>query len=232
MYNSSKYCLDNIKYDHSCYSLRQLKLLASIYNEKFNDKININQKKINLWNDLKLKLNECKDELCWMLFLVPDMRSPFKPLMNPDEELDANTLYKIAKSFENKDFTFFGIGPSNSYSPSLFNKYFNIKSSKSGAFILNLSREGEKGSHWILLYIKDESLYYYDSLGPKSIQNKSIKLFLKYIVKLFEINNLIINEESEQDPDTNLCGYYVLRTLKNLVFNEKKKINKKDFILY
>lgn len=228
MYSSSSYCLDNIKYNKTCYSSKQLKLIAELYNVNSTDKININQKKLNLWKEIKSKLTQCNNEMCWMLFLSPTMNSPFKPLVNPNEELNSENLYKIAKSFENKNFKFYGIGPSDSYKQKLFDKYFSIKKSKTGAFILNLAEEGSKGKHWVLIFIDKLNLFYYDSLGNPPTSN--ISLFIKKILEIFKINKIEINKIQEQKENTNSCGYYVLNTLKNKLQKNTKLLNKEDFI--
>lgn len=231
MYTSPMYCLDNIKYDKTCYSMKQLKLIAELYNIDSNKKININQKKINLWKEIKLNLINCDNEICWMLLLDKEIKSPFKPSVNIGDELDADKIYKIAKSFENKKFYFYGIGPSDSYKTTLFNKYFSIKNSKSGAFILNLEEEGGRGTHWVLLFLENKNLFYYDSLGNPPTPN--IYLFIDKISELLKIKSLKINKIKYQKENTNSCGYYVLKFLKNKLnkdkLNKDLKIDKNEF---
>jgi hypothetical protein len=76
-------------------------------------------------------------------------------------------------------------------------------------FIINLSNSGEKGSHWVTLYINREgSGYYFDSFGfpPK---NKNICTFLHK-----NCNELEINKLQYQQIGSRVCGKYAAVFLK------------------
>ena len=58
------------------------------------------------------------------------------------------------------------------------------KEIKDGAYVINLHKYADIGTHWIALYVKDNDITYFDSFGvehaPKEIE-KFIKNRNKYI---------------------------------------------------
>ena len=61
-------CAPSKKYSNgSCFSLETLKSIAENYNKKNTNKININQSKEALVNDLENKLSDkCNEQTCWL----------------------------------------------------------------------------------------------------------------------------------------------------------------------
>lgn len=181
------------------FTLKDLKNIS----KKINNNIDLNQSKINLYNDIIETLKVCNN----------------KPLIDPIKELDSNNLFYIAKNFENKSFKLFGVYDSKSIKniniPNKFNK---------GAIILKID------NHWVMIYInlKKKYIYYYDSFGKNP--PKIIKDFILYISKLLDINTIEINKNIDQNSNTKLCGYYVLNELKNKINNSNKSLNIFDFI--
>lgn len=86
------------------------------------------------------------------------------------------------------------------------------------AFIINLSRKYDPGSHWVALCINDNGLaYYFDSFGmpPKNT-------FINHFIRM-NSNKLIFNRRQIQHITSTKCGKYccvfVVTFLKNYSSN-------------
>ena len=79
-------CAPNKQYlDGSCFSHETLKKIANNYNNKNNNKINLNLSKSELVNELDKRLNnKCSDQTCWLRLDV------VKELNNKD--IETNTF--------------------------------------------------------------------------------------------------------------------------------------------
>lgn len=93
-----------------------------------------------------------------------------------------------------------------------------VKNHSKVAFVMNLDKQHQEGSHWVAIYIsvaKDKSIEYYDSFAEepsKDFQKQIKKLIdvwrLPYYLK-FKVNHVI-----HQDVNSDLCGYHAIRFLK------------------
>lgn len=71
------------------------------------------------------------------------------------------------------------------------------------AFIINLSKKTESGSHWIALYINAHGqAYYFDSFGIQP-KNKDIILFIRNNAK-----EIMFNEKQLQHISSSKCGQF------------------------
>jgi hypothetical protein len=96
--------------------------------------------------------------------------------------------------------------------------------------IFNLSPEKEHGSHWVSLYIDEESHgRYMDSFGVP-IKNESIKKFVKINCKTIECSDLKF-----QQLKSNVCGKYAALFLfccyKEMTLDDFKKLFSKNSFL-
>ena len=76
------------------------------------------------------------------------------------------------------------------------------KTIKNGAYIINLDEYADVGTHWIALYVKNNEVIYFDSLGVEHVP-KEIKRFIRHkniIKKIFRI----------QSDNSIMCGYFCI----------------------
>ena len=53
----------------------------------------------------------------------------------------------------------------------------NLPKIKDGAYIINLDEYSDIGTHWVALYVQNDNVTYFDSLGVENIP-KEIKAFI------------------------------------------------------
>ena len=68
--------------------------------------------------------------------------------------------------------------------------------------IVNLSKVGEKGSHFIALFILENEIWYFDSFGTLQI-NTIIEKYIKNIKKIYTKNQI-------QGPLSSHCGFFCI----------------------
>ena len=73
---------------------------------------------------------------------------------------------------------------------------------KDGAYVINQDEHSDIGTHWITLYVKNNDITYFDSLGVEHIP-KEIKAFIKN--RKFKTNIFRI-----QAYDSIMCGYFCI----------------------
>ena len=83
---------------------------------------------------------------------------------------------------------------------------------KDGAYVINLDEYSDIGTHWIVLYLKNNDITYFDSFGVEHIP-KEIKAFIKN-------KNVKTNVFRIQAYDSILCGYFCIRFI-NFMFKGK-----------
>ena len=71
---------------------------------------------------------------------------------------------------------------------------------KDGAYVVNLDRYSDIGTHWIALYVNNKTVTYFDSFG------------VEHIPKEIYINNknIIANIFRTQAYDSVMCGYFCI----------------------
>ena len=77
------------------------------------------------------------------------------------------------------------------------------KAIKSGAYIINLDKYADVGTHWIALYLKNNEVIYFDSFGAGNV-SKEIKRFIGH-------KNIKTNIFRIQADNSIMCGYFCNR---------------------
>ena len=70
---------------------------------------------------------------------------------------------------------------------------------KDGAYVINLDKHYDIGTHWIPLYVNTKTMTYFDSFGVEHIP--------KEIEKVINNKNIIANIFRMQAYDSVMCGY-------------------------
>ena len=78
----------------------------------------------------------------------------------------------------------------------------NLPKIKDGAYVINLDEYSDIGTHWVVLYVHNNDVTYFDSFGIEHFQ-KEIKEFIDN--KNFETNIFRI-----QAYDSIMCGYFCI----------------------
>ena len=73
---------------------------------------------------------------------------------------------------------------------------------KDGAWLINLDEYSDIGTHWIVLYVKNNVVTYFDSFGVEHIP-KEIKTFIKN-------RSIKTNIFRIQAYDSIMCGYFCI----------------------
>ena len=109
------------------------------------------------------------------------------------------TNFEVIKYYEND-------AKRSSKSESRFNGVYsrdNLPNKiKDGAYVINLDKYSDIGTHWITLYVKNNNITYFDSFGVEHIP-KEIKAFIKS-------RNIKINIFRIQAYDSIMCGYFCI----------------------
>lgn len=91
---------------------------------------------------------------------------------------------------------------------------------KDGAYIINLDKYDNIGTHWVAIYLKNNNVTYFDSFG--------IEYIPKEITKLINDKSIKSNIFRIQSLNSILCGYFYIGfieyTFNNLGLNEYTKL--------
>jgi hypothetical protein len=204
---------NNLNRDFSCFSLSELVELTQTLNKYTKKNLVLSNNKKELWNNLYKQLEPfCDNEMCWLkqdVFkkLEPELKKKldlftFKPkLSGLYKWLTTNDINNVMQQYQI-------IYPQMNYLGALpcdFPNYTNVNLNNvydTTTLILNLDSNKGPGTHWVGVYIKDNVIEYFDSLGKKP--NKCIyktfaKLWPLYTIKY---NNLVHQLRNSQ------CGVY------------------------
>ena len=235
-----KKCAPSKKYTNgSCFSTQSLKNIATNYNKRNKNKINIDLPKEELVKELENKLSDkCSDQTCWLRQdFVKEMnneeilKNTFRP-SGPSKKyewLSTTHIDDVVQQYQNvhKDFLFLGAVPYDFEDLHFlgihninFKELENQNKSKIG-MVINLDTHDLDGSHWVALYtdLKKNQIYFFDSVGkvPEYRIRKFINKIAKYIYQKKYNSRLPIND--------------ILKKIKNNKNNKYDKIiqNIKDF---
>ena len=200
--NQDMKCAPSKKYlDGSCFSHETLKKIANNYNNKNNDKINLNLSKLELVKELDNRLNnKCSDQICWLrLDIVKELNNEdiknntFRPTGPPKKYdwLSTTHINEVIQQYHtiHSNFIFLGAVPLDFEDlPVLginnlkFDELINQGKTKIG-LVINLDEHWKDGSHWVSLYtdLEKNHIYYFDSIGKKPL--KKIRKFINRITK-------------------------------------------------
>ena len=208
MKNKDKYiepdekCAPSKKFDKgSCFTTDALIKIATNYNKKHTDKIDITLSRDKLIDVLENKLNNvCSEQTCWLrLNFVKELKdkdienNTFRP-KGPDEQyewLSTTHIDDVMEQYQHykKNFIFLGAVPYD-FEVLKMLKIHNIDFKKLESngkteigMVINLDEHWKSGSHWVGLYINLEKyqIYYYDSVGSKP--GKRVRKFINKVTK-------------------------------------------------
>lgn len=193
-----KKCAPSKKYkDGSCFTIEALREIASNYNKKNENKIDINLKKEELVEELEKRLSDkCSEQTCWLrLDIVKALddeikEDTFRPIgpSKKYEWLSTTHINDVISQYQSihDDFMFLGAVPLDfeALPLGISNLNFNdlIKQNKTKlGLVINHDKHYDNGSHWVGLFIdlKKNNIYYFDSVGTKPL-----KLIRKFITKV------------------------------------------------
>jgi len=214
-------CAPSKKYSNgSCFPIETLKSIAENYNKKNLNKININQPKEDLVNDLEKKLSDkCNEQTCWLrLDIVKELNNEdiltntFLP-KGPSKKyewLSTTHINEVIEQYHSvhKDFLFLGAVPSDFEELPILgiNKMNFYDLEKNGknkiGIIINLDEHWKDGSNWVALYtdLKKNQIYFFDSVAKKPIKRirKFVNRLTKYLYKKKYNSQLPINDILEK----------------------------------
>ena len=83
---------------------------------------------------------------------------------------------------------------------------------KNGAYVINVDKYHDIGTHWIALYVNNKNITYFDSFGVEHIPRE--------IMKFIPPKKIITNIYRIQAYDLIMCGYFCIE-FTNFMFNGK-----------
>ena len=83
---------------------------------------------------------------------------------------------------------------------------------KNGAYVINLDKYHDIGTHWVALYVNNKIAIYFDSFGVEHIPRE--------IMKFISLKKIIRNIYRIQAYDSIMCGYFCIGFI-NFMFNGK-----------
>jgi hypothetical protein len=189
----------------SCFTLNNLKYIASEYNKKHHDKIDLD--KITTKKDLLRELNikfqkeyQCKDmaQTCWLSSKLikytnnPDIKyNTFRPIgpTKQYEWLSTNDIDSVMQQYEfkHKKFKFLGAMPSDFDELPIYGttdlqfEELEKKTPIIGA-VINLDTHDQSGSHWVAFYanLSSNTIYYFDSFAKKP--QRRLNMFIRRLL--------------------------------------------------
>ena len=87
---------------------------------------------------------------------------------------------------------------------------------KGGAYVINLGKYFDIGTHWIALYVKNNDITYFDSFGVEHIPKEIIKIIGSHSLN----KNIATNIFRIQAYDSIMCGYFCIGFI-NFMIKEK-----------
>ena len=233
-------CAPSKKYsDGSCFTIESLKKIASNYNKKNSNKINLNLSKAELVEELEKRLsNKCSEQTCWLrLDIVKELdnedieRNTFRP-RGPSKKyewLSTSHINDVIEQYQSihNDFLFLGAVPLDfedlpvlGISNLKFEELVNQGKKKFG-IVINLDEHWKDGSHWVGLFanLEKNQIYYFDSLGKKPLKKtrKFINKVAKYMYSKKYGKNLPINDIIQKIKTINKIGGKINKSIESNV---------------
>lgn len=216
----------------SCFTIEELIMIATSYNNTHKDTIMIKRNKRYLLRQLNDKLNDkynCDNQVCWLgtnvvKNLDNDMINFFTFRPNGPrgkyEWLSTSDINKVMKQYEVKysNFRFFGAVPYDFQELPMLEVHsidFNdllSKGIKKIALVINLDEYGKPGSHWVALYIHltENKIYFFDSFAKKP--RKRIRKFItETMAFMYNIKNNTTNKPIEVALKHKKLNYFDIR---------------------
>ena len=92
----------------------------------------------------------------------------------------------------------------------------NLPAKIKGAYVINLDKYENAGTHWIALYVKNKKVVYFDSFGVEHVP--------KEIIKFIKNKDTIANIFRLQAYDSIMCGYFCIKFI-DYMFDDKTLID-------
>lgn len=241
---------------NTCLTKPILEQIRNEYNH-FNPQSQINTKNPdNIVMTLKSKFKTCHDEECWLNQIKDTgIRNKIKTQIfapkhpkewnqNPNEWLSnydiLNVLQQYMKTYD--DFLFINPSFLDFDAPTLtdkcvsveicdFSLKHNIQNNKTKiAFVFNLSKHNQPGSHWVSLFINipEKFIFYFDSAGEQ-IPPEIFNLVKRVQIQALSMNTKLHfyqNSPLEHQYGNSECGMYSLFFIITMITNEIQNHNK------
>ncbi len=81
-----------------------------------------------------------------------------------------------------------------------------LSPSRNESYIVNLQNSNEHGSHWLSIYKKGKSIFYFDSYGAP-IPNEIRKHYKTYKINNFQSDDNIYPDKPLQTYSQTICGH-------------------------
>jgi len=233
-------CAPSKKYeDGSCFPLETLQEIATNYNKKNKDKIDIKLGKAELVESLNEKLSgKCSEQTCWLRLdiakaLDDDIKDDIFRPEGPSKKyewLSTTHINDVVSQYHSvyDNFYFLGAVPLDfDKLPVLGIKNFDfegmIKEGKTKfGIVINQDEHWKSGSHWVGLFLDFDKngIYYFDSVG-----SSPLKLTRKFITRMAKL--MYLRKYKEELPVKNVLK--IFKSLKDApeskfesIMNEKK----------
>jgi len=235
----------------TCYDVKTLLLLKTLWNSKNKDKIK-SSNPIIIWKELQKKIKSCNHELCWLDKSL-DNREQINKIKKenfvpkaPTEEwkkynnwLSSTEFNRVMEQYTEIYPEFLYLGPSpidfdiikngKCVWPTLCNlsiKNEMAKGKKKFGIVLNLDKHSGGGSHWVAIYIdlNEKYIFYFESTG--STEPTEVKTFVDRMVEQSKELGIHLkkmnNMKIRHQYGSSECGMYVLFFIISLLTNKHK----------
>ena len=93
----------------------------------------------------------------------------------------------------------------------------NLPKLKKGAYVINLDHGKNTGTHWVVIFIKEDEVTYFDSFGVEYIC-KEIMEKIEY--SFLGNKNIKTSIFRTQDYNSIMCGYFCILFLEYMLNNK------------
>lgn len=222
---------NNLNNDFSCFSKDDLLELTKSLNNYSDINLPITDSRAELWSNLYKQLKpKCSSEMCWLKLdffstLNPDLQKKlqlftFKPKIGgPYKWLSTLDINNIMQQYQiiYPEMNYLGALPCDFVNYTKLPEISNTIKFPT-VFILNLDSNKGSGSHWVGVYVNNNCIEYFDSLGKRP--NKCI---YRTFDKLFPEFDIVYNKIVHQLRNSQ-CGvysiYFILQRLLGKSFKD------------
>ena len=88
----------------------------------------------------------------------------------------------------------------------------NLPKLKNGAYVINLDHSENTGTHWIVIFMKNNEVIYFDNFGVEYIP--------KEMIKSIGNKNIKSNIFRIQDNNSIMCGYFCILFIEYILNNK------------
>ena len=88
----------------------------------------------------------------------------------------------------------------------------NFSKLKKGSYVINLDHSKNTGTHWVLIFVKEDEVIYFDGFGVEYIPKEIME-----IIKNKNIKTIIFRI---QDNNSIMCGYFCILSIEYMLSNK------------